>query len=347
MARLEADDPVAASVKDLGRFLAKARPSRKLPLWSRYLLATLMVLITLGVRFAVADVLVGYPFILFFPAIVASAVLFDRGTGIYASILSAAVARYFFMEPSYSFVIEDAGTGIAITVFLLVSVLIAVLIEALRTSVARLTTALDHVRTLEQQKTMLLTEVHHRVKNNLNTVSSLLLLQSQNASDQSAPEALRSAAARVSVIGRLHDRLAYADESTLVDIRGFLLELCEDLRRSLVEFRPVSLQVAADKVPLQLNRAIAVGLIVNELVTNALKYAFTDGRTGTVTVNLRQNGHELVLTVSDDGVGISTDRRIGTGTRIISALARQLGGSVTPAEDVPGSSFSVTFPKAE
>ena len=331
----------------VGRFVVEARPVPRLPVWQRYLLTTLLVLAALGLRILLADVLDPYPFILFFPAVIVAAFVFNKGTGIYAAFLSAALALYFFVEPRDSFTVENAGAAIAVGLFLLISLFTAALIEALRTTVGRLTAALDQVRTLQEQKTILLQETNHRIKNNLHTMASLLTLQSQAIAAEPAREALKAAAGRLAVIGRLHNQLAYKEDSTLVDARAFILDLCEDLRLSLVHARRISIEVAVQSVNLSLQRAIAAGLIVNELVTNALKYAFPDDRAGAVRVNLDRVDGNLALTVADNGVGIATDSRMGTGTRIVSALTRQLAGRLEQVPVPQGTTFRVIFPAAE
>jgi two-component sensor histidine kinase len=111
------------------------------------------------------------------------------------------------------------------------------------------------------------------------------------------------------------------------------------------ELRPLSLQVDVDTVELDSSRAVSLGLIVNELVTNALKYAFPDGREGDITVSLKVEKDQLRLTVWDNGVGIGASSQESTGQRLVRALAKQLGGQATWSTREVGTRVEVSFPR--
>ena len=153
------------------------------------------------------------------------------------------------------------------------------------------------------------------------------------------------------MLGRLHDRLHLLGERAggPVEMRGFLDGLCSDLRATLAEGRPVAVCASADRVGLGAARAVPVGLIVNEAVTNALKHAFPGERRGTVSVQLRHHGERgLRLEIADDGVGFADGDAgaAGGGTRLVRVLARQLNGDAAWRAARPGTAVVVTFPEA-
>jgi two-component sensor histidine kinase len=137
------------------------------------------------------------------------------------------------------------------------------------------------------------------------------------------------------VLGRVHDRLTHGDGAAVVDLKTFLGDLCNDLRTSLAGLRPVAVRVELESHVRPMEQAVPLGLILNELLTNALKYAFPGEREGTISVRLERCGDELCLVVADDGVGLaSTDgggggAPAGMGQRLVRSLTQQLGGRVS------------------
>src|SRR5581483_8926662 len=155
----------------------------------------------------------------------------------------------------------------------------------------------------ERRVAMLLREFRHRVSNDMQRIVALLRLQARKTPEAKA--ALTDAATRVQVIGRIHDRLAREAEHEMVDTRTFLHELVDDFRKALTDLRPIGFFVDAEPHQLSLSRMGAVGLIVNELVTNALKHAFPEPhREGAITVRFHREGRDFILCVQDDGVGV-------------------------------------------
>jgi len=186
-------------------------------------------------------------------------------------------------------------------------------------------------------------EVNHRVKNNLATVQAILRLGESEIADkpERAPEILRSAAERIDSIGKLHEHLYSRKSITEIDLGTYLEELAESLGRSYGEPKNVSLAVRADPgIPATLDVGVPVALIVNELVTNSFKHAFPDKRRGSIQVELSKGaGGGFAITVSDDGVGIVDERESGGfGRSLVVGLARQIGATLAPVRDIPGSS---------
>ncbi len=207
--------------------------------------------------------------------------------------------------------------------------------------------AQDSLRAADAQKQLLLYDINHRVKNHLQTVGGLMGMAARRAGTlEQARTALIDAESRLAVLGRVYSRLQAGAEASVVDARGFIEELCADLKTSLLDMRPVVLKVAAAAVPIESSRAVMLGLAINELVQNAIKYAFPGDRPGVIRVEFsRADGHYR-LTVGDDGVGFADDNRpsgSGEGQRLIRAMAQQLGGSVARAGHA-GTLFVLEFP---
>ena len=179
----------------------------------------------------------------------------------------------------------------------------------------------------------LLKEIHHRVKNNLEVVSSLLELQTAELTDQNAVEAMRAGQSRVASMGLLHQRLYQGSELAVVDMPEYLRQLAESLRDTY-PMEHVTVSVSADDVAFDVDTAVPIGLIVNELVTNSVKYAFESARAGRVDIELHGDVTQgYTLAVSDNGTGaVDTDAGpagTGFGTRLVQLLTRQLGGQLT------------------
>jgi len=201
---------------------------------------------------------------------------------------------------------------------------------------------------LQQQK-LLLVELNHRVKNHLQMISSILQLQARRQENASARSDFEKAIQRISTIGDLHSRL-YRDEAVeQIDVAEYLSGLCDKLRDSVIGDLPVKLVCEFESVPLTIDEAVPLGLIVNELVTNAIKYAFPEGGAGTIRVNLRKRSDRIRLSIWDDGCGIQKDdtKKIGIGMRIVGALTKQLGGRLrTSSTSQSGSAFHLLFRSA-
>ncbi len=194
---------------------------------------------------------------------------------------------------------------------------------------------------------VLLKEVNHRVKNSLQVVSGMLHLQANAVGDPGLSERLNEAATRISAVGRAYERLAYNADHENIALVAYLREVIEDLGTSVTPCKihleaPEEIQFAAD-------RAILVALIINELVLNAGKYAYPDRPDGLIWVRivLMEKGFVLV-SVRDEGIGlpagfdVSTSKRLGT--RLVNALAMQLGAELTRTSSRNGASFSLLVP---
>jgi two-component sensor histidine kinase len=215
----------------------------------------------------------------------------------------------------------------------------------------RLETRRRELQEAVEEKDTLLREIHHRVKNNLQTVISLLNLQTKGLRVEGAKLALQQLKMRIQALGLVHRHLYESEGLKTVDLRTFLGELCRLLQDGTgVSYWQVRCALDIARVSLQIERAVPLALLVTELVTNSFKHGFPDGRKGTISVALTLDGDTARLAVADDGVGTNENgsggeiaERSGLGIVLIQALARQLGGSIAQSGP-PGTTTTVTFP---
>jgi two-component sensor histidine kinase len=177
---------------------------------------------------------------------------------------------------------------------------------------------------------LLLKEIHHRVKNNLEVVSSLLELQSAQIDDPNTKEAMQDGQNRVHSIGIVHQKLYQGETLGSIEMKDYFINLSESILDSFGAEDRVKVEFAMEKLNIDIDTAVPLGLIVNELLTNTLKYAFPNNQNGSVRIKLeKQSGGILHLEVSDNGVGKSgTTHGTGFGGQLISLLTRQLNGSM-------------------
>jgi PAS domain S-box-containing protein len=200
-------------------------------------------------------------------------------------------------------------------------------------------------------KAALLREVHHRVKNNLQVVSSLLSMQAEMLPGNGLSRVLNESQRRVEAMAMIHERLHSTDDTDRLDFREYVEALARELFSAYgVNPNRVQLRLDLGAVELGLNQAIPCGLILNELLTNSVKYAFPDARHGEIRVALGCDGSDRVtLRVSDNGVGLpggfDVKQARSLGLRIVTILARQLDG-ILEWEPGPGTAFALTFGKA-
>lgn len=185
-----------------------------------------------------------------------------------------------------------------------------------------------------REKETLLKEIHHRVKNNLQVTSSLLKLQAERIEDESAKRALREGQGRIRSMALVHELLYRSKDLGNVDLGEYVRDLMRQLLRShAVEPSRVRIETKLAAVPLAIDVAVPCGLILNELVSNALKHAFPERRRGSITVELRRSEGFDELVVEDDGVGMpaGVDFLAGTtlGLRLVQTLADQIEGRLS------------------
>jgi chemotaxis protein methyltransferase CheR len=197
---------------------------------------------------------------------------------------------------------------------------------------------------------MLLQELTHRVKNSLQFIASMVMLEARSNDSGEAKAALERVSHRITALGQLYSKLSKADTVEAVDAATYLDELCRDLIASVHKEDPTSIVLKTDieSELLPTDRAIPIGLIVNELVTNAVKYGFPGEAKGTVTVTLKRVPGELRLTVTDNGQGLDPRRAdSGLGRKLVDGFAQQLGGQVERKSDSQGTTVHLILPSRE
>jgi PAS domain S-box-containing protein len=209
----------------------------------------------------------------------------------------------------------------------------------------------DHIQAALKEKDVLLGEIHHRVKNNLQVIDSLLDLQSSTIDDEVALRLLRESRNRIKSMALIHQTLYQSKDFARMDFHGFLDTFVPMIVSSYsVDPGRIELSLSVAEVSLPINAAIPCGLIVNELISNALKHAFPGGRRGHVKMDLaREPNDHVALSVSDDGVGIPDDLDLADATtlglQLITLLGEQLGATLTINRSNP-TCFLLRFPIA-
>ncbi len=195
---------------------------------------------------------------------------------------------------------------------------------------------------------LLLKEIHHRVKNNLEVVSSLLALQSAQIDDPDVQDAMLASQNRVNSMGILHQKLYQGEHLAFIEMKNYFLNLSENILDSYNATEQVTVDCQMNEIQLDVDTAVPIGLIVNELLTNSLKYAFPKGQKGFVTLRLEDMGEDhLRLIVTDNGIGKSLNGQpqgTGFGTQLVALLTKQLNGTLQQ-EVNNGTVISIQFKK--
>jgi len=205
----------------------------------------------------------------------------------------------------------------------------------------------DAISASLREKEILLREIHHRVKNNLQIISSLLSLQADGLRDPAIRDVLTESRGRVATMALIHEQLYRSQDLNEIDMDAYLRQLLPRLVSTYMGGRDISLRLELAPLALTLDQSIPFGLIVNELVTNALKHGFRGRSRGTVNVSVSSAGGRATVAVKDDGVGLPEGFVIETaatlGLQIVSMLANQLHGRLG-VETGAGATFTLTFP---
>ena len=207
----------------------------------------------------------------------------------------------------------------------------------------------DRYAALAAEREVLLREVNHRVGNSLQIIASLLHLQANSSTQDDVKAALTNAMGRVAAVAQVHRRLYTSHDLKSVLLNQYLDALLDDLRRSAEGNRMSRLTLKAEPVEIDPDRAVAIGIVVNELVMNAVKYAYPDGP-GPIHVELKLQGDDIVLSIADNGVGLNATKdpgSTGMGQRIVSAMATKLDATVAPDPSHDGTKIVVSFRRSK
>ena len=355
-------ETVGGAMISFSAFMAAIGRARSLPAWARLLLTVLVVAGVFTAREA-ADALLPVTNVFLMPilGVVVSATLFGTAAGLCATLLSVLWLCWAYLPPIGSLKVDDPRQLWGLALFMAISLFISLVIGAFQATLLRLRDAHAALARTDSQRRLLLQEFRHRSRNDLQSLVALLLLRARAAPSSAAQDGLREAAEHARALARVHTLLAqeaiHEDDPTLVDSRAFVEGLAMELARTHATegLRPVVLTAEAEAHPLDSERAILVGLVLNECVTNALKYAFPDDRSGRVQVQFKRHGREFRLTIEDDGAGTPPEEQTGTrarplgtglGTRLLRGMAAQLRGSFNrgPGPGGAGTHAELHFP---
>lgn len=318
--------------------------SRHLRVGIRYLAATVMVLIAAAVSWLLGPFLQSEHYFLFEFVVGISAIFFDRGSGLWATVLSAFMATLFFVPPWNSFALSNSDT-VTLLLFIMTCLLLSAAGEYIRSLAGSFHMAKEALLAAERQKDALYREHNHRTRNNLHLIGSTVSLQMHRASLPEVRESLQAVLDRITSIARVDHLLHAPDNGQTIDAHDYLNDLAEDISGSLVGFKPIAVSCAAEPYPLSREVAETLGIAVNELVTNAIKYAFPEDRPGHIRIGFRVAEGDLVLTVEDDGRGVPQDATGGTGWKLIASLVRWCDGSMAWEDAHPGCRVIVRIPE--
>jgi two-component sensor histidine kinase len=271
--------------------------------------------------------------------VIAAAFAFGERLGFFAVGFTTFLAFLFF-EPFGTLAIRHAGDLIKIELYAVLAGISVLTIASIGREVAEYGGA-----AVDGRGSVFLRELTHRVANNFAVVAALIRTKRSRVADAHARSVLDEAIEQVTTMARLHRHLQVADGAVSVDSQQFIGELCHDLQTFMARDRPISIEHIGMSCLLPVAQAVPIGLIVNELVTNAMKHAFPNDRPGAVRVRLDQPApNRLLLAVEDDGVGMQDPPPpSGLGRNLIHALTAQLGGRLECRSDKTGTLFSLSI----
>ncbi len=202
-----------------------------------------------------------------------------------------------------------------------------------------------------QDKEMLMKEIYHRVKNNLMVISSLLNLQSRYIKDEEAKAMFKQSQERAQSMAMIHERLYRSADLKHINFGDYIRKLARDLFRTYVaDPSRIKLEMDVEDVMIDINIAIPLGLMVNELISNSMKHAFPEGNSGEIGVKFKEHADQCVLEVSDTGVGFPPDfdfeKSDSLGLQLINSLTQQISGELKLEKD-QGTTFKITFQQPE
>jgi two-component system, sensor histidine kinase PdtaS len=290
----------------------------------------------------------GEPFLLFILVVIASTLAFGASAGFVGVAVSTILSPLFF-EPVYTFAVSQATDLIRIELYAILASCSVVAFARLGDMVIAAMADADNLKRLDESKTMLLRELAHGVANNFASIAAFLTVRSVTISDTQARSVIDEAIEQIRMMGKVHARLRTGGRQVSLGSRDFFESLCDELKASLARGRQISIECAAYDLPLSAHQAISLGLIVNELVMNAVKYAFPNERKGCIRIGFEVlSDEQLQLCVEDDGVGFSPrqQRNGGLGQDLVDGISHELGGRLEIKTSEKGSSFHLRIPYA-
>ncbi len=209
----------------------------------------------------------------------------------------------------------------------------------------------EQIKKSLQEKEVLIREVHHRVKNNMQIISSLLNLQTSYVDDKETVDLLKESQNRVKSMAMIHEKLYQSEDLNHINIFDYINSLVNDLFYSYAipkyQIKPV---IEVEKINLNIETAVPCGLIISEIISNSLKYAFPKGRKGEVHISLKHNGEKFYLTIGDNGIGLPEGFEINKadslGLKLVNSLTEQIDGELK-LDRINGTKFNITFQESK
>ncbi len=202
----------------------------------------------------------------------------------------------------------------------------------------------EEISSQHEEKAIMLKEIHHRVKNNLQVVNSLLRFQSRNIEDKKILEMFEKAQKRVLSMAMLHEKMYRSDDLKHINVKEHFTHLIEDLIENYTVGKKIELDVKIDDIPIDIMVLTPLGLIISELITNSIKYGFPNKIEGQVNVSLKQlTSEKIELIISDNGIGYNPDEiNDGLGTKLVKMYAKQLNGKLEKLNQI-GTAYKLVF----
>src|SRR5215467_2871852 len=322
------------------------RTRHKWPISVRLAVAASAVVLACLFQLPIERHVPGEPFLLFLLVVIASTLAFGASAGFLTAALSTIVSILFF-EPLGSFVLWHAFDLIKIELYAVVATCSVIGFAHLRKIVIQSRENAEGLKRLNESKSILLRELAHGVANNFASIAAFISVKSTSVSDAQARSVLDEAVEQIRIMGQVHSRLRASDRDVSLSSRDFLENLCDELKASLARGRRISFECEAEDLQLTTHQAVSVGLIVNELVTNAVKHAFPNGRKGCIRVGFEAlENNQLQLSVEDDGIGFVNrhQRGSGLGQELVKGLAHELGARLEVKSSETGSAFVLRMP---
>jgi two-component sensor histidine kinase len=320
--------------------LQRLRTLRNVPMPVRLLVTGAAVGVVCAFQLPLEPDVPGDPFLLFFMVVIATAFAFGEQVG-FAAVGFTSMLAFLFFEPFGTLAIRHAGDLVKIELYAVLAAISALIVG----SIGRAFVDAAAAQT-DAKSSIFFRELTHRVANNFAVIAALISRKAGSITDAQARSVLDEAIEQVTIMARLHRHLQVDGEVVSVDSKRFIGELCQDLQTFMARDRPITVEYTGICCVLAVAQAVPLGLIVNELVTNALKHAFPGNRHGTVRVRLDQpTPKDLQLVVEDDGVGVrGHSLPTGMGRGVVDALVAQLGGQLECRSHDGGTTFSLSVP---
>ncbi|MDB5703301.1 MAG: hypothetical protein JWN66_417 [Sphingomonas bacterium] len=326
----------------IGDFDLCERLAPTIPIWVTQIGVGLMTVVAVRILRILFDIVAGgaAPFALIYPAIMVATLFARAFAGTVAATIMIVYIWYFLFPIRGSFRFVDSAGAFSVVIVVITAIMTIAIAEAFRRTAHKATQERDRQIA---DRDLFLAEFDHRMKNNFAIVAGLLDLQKRRATDPATAEALGTAQMRVDSIARAHRHLYRGtDQPGTVEMRDYLGDLCVALSESLFLRGGITLACHSDEAAVPRDRAVSIGLVINELVTNAAKHAFPGRDLGSIAVTFRNREEGgWTVTVADDGVGMPEVAATpgpdhGLGNRLIEAFARQAGGKIATDSDRTG-----------